>query len=115
MSARSGNRRGRRGRAWASLLFDDQDLEQDRKTRDPVAPAEPSPGALRKKTKRRTPDGLPVHSMQTLIAELGTQCQNLCRLKTDPEAPAFELQTRPSEIQSRAFELIKTFPVTKAA
>ena len=102
-------------RAWAPLLFDDQDLEQDRKTRDPVAPAEPSPGALRKKTKRRTPDGLPVHSMQTLIGELGTQCQNLCRLKTDPEAPAFELQTRPSEIQSRAFELIKTFPVTKAA
>ena len=102
-------------RAWAPLLFDDEDLEQDRKTRDPVAPAEPSPDALRKKSKRKTPDGLPIHSVQTLIAELGTQCQNLCRLKTDPEAPTFELLTQPSQIQSRAFERIKTFPVTKRA
>ncbi len=98
-------------RAWAPLLFDDERLEQDRKTRDPVAPAEPSLEAQRKKNRRRTPDGLPIHSFETLIADLGTQCRNTCRLKTDSQAPAFQLDTKPTPLQSRAFELIDAFPV----
>jgi hypothetical protein len=32
-------------RAWASLLFDDEILPLDRRQRDPVAPATPSPAA----------------------------------------------------------------------
>ncbi len=57
-------------RAWAPLLFDDESLAQHRKTRDPVALARPTPEAKRKKATRRTEDGLPLHSLDTLIAEL---------------------------------------------
>ena len=98
-------------RAWAPLLFDDESLEQDRTTRDPVAPAEPSREADRKRTRRRTPDGLPIHSLETLLADLATQCRNLCRLASDSQAPAFQMTTKPTPLQSRAFELIDAFPV----
>ncbi len=45
-------------KALAPLLFDDGELDAERKTRDPVAPAEPSASAKRKKALRSTPDGL---------------------------------------------------------
>ncbi len=102
-------------RAWAPLLFDDEQLARNRKTRDPVAPAKPSPEAKLKKARRRTAEGLPIHSFTTLIAELGTLCRNLCRLKTDPQAPAFQQDTEPTQIQQRPCELIDAFPVPGTA
>jgi transposase len=102
-------------RAWAPLLFDDETLVENRKTRDPVAPAKPTPQAKRKKARRRTEDGLPLHSFATLIAELGTQCRNFCRLKTDPQAPAFQQDTQPTQVQQRAIDLIDAFPVQGTA
>lgn len=99
-------------RAWAPLLFDDQCLEQDRKTRDPVAPAKPSATADRKRSIRRTDLGSQVHSMETLIAELATRCRNKCRLKNDPEAPSITQTTEPTHIQIQALDLIRSFPVT---
>jgi hypothetical protein len=97
-------------RAWAPLLFDDDTLEQDRQSRDPVAPATPTPHARRKKTKRRTADGLPLHSFDSLIAELGTCCHNICRLTASPDSPPFTQTTQPTEIQRRALELIEPRP-----
>jgi len=102
-------------RAWAPLLFDDETLEQDRATRDPVAPAKPTPNARRKKASRQSEDGLPLHSFDSLIAELGTCCRNSCRLKADPDAPTFTQITEPTESQRRAAHLIKTFPVADLA
>lgn len=98
-------------RAWAPLLFDDDTLEHERQTRDPVAPAKLTPHARRKKVTRRTADGLPLHSFDTLIAELATRCRNSCRLKTDRHAPAFTQITEPTPIQRRAQDLIDAFPV----
>ena len=98
-------------RAWAPLLFDDETLDEVRKTRDPVAPARPSAAADRKRASRRTDHGLPVHSFATLIAELATRCKNTCRVKSTPKAPAITLLTEPTQIQRRALELIQTFPV----
>jgi transposase len=100
-------------KAWASLLFDDEELDQLRYTRDPVAPAKPSPSAQRKKILRRTPEGWPIHSFDTLLAELATQCRNRCRLKGDDDAPSFLLTTEPTKHQKRAFDLIKAFPVAE--
>ena len=98
-------------RAWAPLLFDDETLEQARKTRDPVAPAKPTPQAKRKKALRRTEDGLALHSFETLIAELATRCRNTCRITSDPTAPAILQLTQPTETQRRARKLIDAFPV----
>ena len=63
-------------RALAPLLFDDETLAEARRTRDPVAKAGPTPRARWKKARRRTDDGMPLHSLNTLLAELATRCRN---------------------------------------
>jgi transposase len=93
-------------RALSSLLFDDEELTANRKTRDPVAKAEPSPSSRRKKVERTTPDGLPVHSFNTLLDELGTLCRNRCRIQADPSGSTFTQETQPTRLQARAFELL---------
>ena len=98
-------------RALAPLLFDDETLEEARRTRDPVAPAKPTPRAREKKARRRIDDGLALHSLDTLLAELATRCRNTCRVLSDPTAPAFSLLTEPTETQRRAAQLIEMFPV----
>ena len=97
--------------ALSPLLFDDETLPSERKRRDPVAPAEPSASARRKKTERQTEDGFPIHSFATLMAQLGTRCRHLCRLKSDADSPAFFQHTLPTPLQARALELIRLFPV----
>ncbi len=93
--------------AWAPVLFDDESRAVERKRRDPVAPAQPSASANRKKAMRRTLDGLPVHSFTTLMAELGTRCRHRCRLKADPQSPVFDQDTDPTPLQA----LIRSLPV----
>ncbi len=92
--------------ALGSLLFDDQELAADRWTRDPVTQAEPSDSARRKKAERRTPDGLPVHSFDTLLEELGTLCRNRCRIQADPSGTTFTQDTQPTKLQAHVFELL---------
>ena len=99
-------------KALAPLLFDDEQLDQDRKTRDPVAPAKPSASAKKKKSLRVTTEGLPIHSFETLLAELATRCRNRCRIKSDPNSPTFSQITQPTPLQQRAFELLQLLPVT---
>ena len=98
-------------RAWAPLLFDDETLADDRRTRDPVAAAQPTARARHKKASRRTDDGAPLHSLDTLLGELATRCRNTCRVPTDPSAPALSVLTEPTPTQRRAAHLIETFPV----
>ena len=98
-------------RALAPLLFQDEELEAALPARDPVAPAGPSASAKRKKARRRADDGLPLHSLASLFAELGTRCRNRCRLKSDPDGPVLELLTEPTALQRRALDLVRTFPV----
>ena len=93
-------------RALSSLLFDDEELAANRQTRDPVAKAEPSRSARRKKVRRSTPDGLPVHSFDTLLEELGTLCRNRCRIQADPSGSTFTQDTQPTELQARVFQLL---------
>ena len=81
-----------------------------------LAPAATStPGARHKKTRRRTDDGLAIHSLETLIAELATRDRNTCRVQSDPTAPAFSLLTQPTETQCRVTRLIELFPVPAPA
>jgi transposase len=98
-------------KALAPLLFDDEQLDTDRKTRDPVAPAKPSASAKKKKATRLTSDGLPIHSFDTLLVELGTRCRNQCRINSDHHSAPFYLLTEPTPLQQRAFELLKVLSV----
>jgi len=92
--------------AWAPLMFADED--QDAKlTRDPVAPAQRSPAALRKVQTRRLDDGSPAHSFSTLLAELATITKNTCRAAAAGLAgPTFQVLTTPNPKQTQALELI---------
>jgi len=93
-------------RAWAPLLFEEEDLSADRRRRDPVAPAKPSAKTQRKKATQQTDDGLPVHSFETLVRELGTRCRNTCVLASDP-SQSFQQLTEMTALQAEAFKLLK--------
>ena len=93
-------------KAWAPLLYQDEELEENRLQRDPVRPAQPSASAQRKKRLRKTEDGLPLHSFDTLLVALQTRCQNRCRAKSLPDSPAFVQVTPPNPLQQRALELL---------
>lgn len=102
--------------ALAPLLFDDEELAQHRTTRDPVAPAPPSPAAQHKKASRLTADGLPIHSFHTLLAALGTRCRHRCRVTSGLEGLTFYQLTEPTLLQQRAFQLLAlVFPVNGKA
>lgn len=93
-------------RALGSVLFDDEELAANRKTRDPVAKARPSPSVQRKKTQRTTCDGLGVHSFSTLVADLGTLCRNRCRILADSSGNTFTQDTQPTPLHARVLALL---------
>jgi transposase len=93
-------------KALAPLLFDDEELEENRAKRDPVARATASVSARKKKVTRLTDDGLPIHSFDSLLAELGTRCRNHCRVRSDSGGPSFEQLTEPNPVQERALQLL---------
>jgi transposase len=104
-------------RAWAPLLFEDEERWEQRQHRDPVLSAEPSPSAQRKKQSHETTDGLPVHSFQTLMAELAGRARVTYALKPQTaEAETtnltFQQVPEPTPVQARAYELIRMFSVT---
>ena len=70
-----------------------------------VAKAQRSPAAVSKQTKRRTEDGLPVHSFQTLIADLMTLTRNTVVTALTPDDP-FTITAKPTPIQQKAFNLL---------
>ena len=97
-------------KALRPMLFDDEQRERIRPRRDPVAPAKPSPSAQKKKGKKSTKDGLPVHSFDTLLAELATLCRNVCQRKSDCGEHTFTMMTQPSATQEKAFKLLEVYP-----
>jgi transposase len=92
--------------AWAPLLFHDEELGKDRRQRDPVAPAQPSASARRKKTAHSHMMPSRPHSFRTLLAELATRCSNTCRLRSDPEAQTLSLLSEPTSLQAQALRLL---------
>lgn len=98
-------------RALAPILFEDDELPDLRKQRDPILPAKCSDTASMKKRTLRTEDGFEVHSFETLMSVLASQCRSTFRMKGDPSGPSFKQVSERTPIQSRAFELLELFPV----
>src|SRR5712691_5660763 len=91
-------------RALAPILFDDDDLAAAQAQRDSiVAPAKRSPKALLKAQSKRTEDGLPVHSFQTLLADLATVAKNTVVMNQT----TMQIITTPTPLQQRAMELLE--------
>jgi DDE family transposase len=94
----------------APMLYDETDHEAAAAMRTSiVAKTERSEAAIRKQATGRTDDGLPVHSFQTLLADLGTYCR-IHATTTLNEKYIFTLHTRPTPTQKRAFQLLAINP-----
>jgi transposase len=94
----------------APILYDDDDHEAAAKLRDSVvAKAQRSPAAKRKEATGLTEDGLPVHSFQSLLADLGTYCRMKAATALN-ENYVFTIYSRPTPTQARAFELLGVKP-----
>jgi transposase len=88
-------------RAWAPLLFRDEDKPL---TDDVLAPARRSNAALAKARTHKLDDATPVHSFRSLLAELATLTKNTVRL---PNSTAtFDKLANPTPLQSRALQLL---------
>jgi len=97
--------------AWRPLLFADEDQES-KSSRDPVAPAERSEGALQKVQSKQLDDHSVVHSFRTLLDDLARIVTNLCRCPgLGPEAPTFTKTTTPNPQQQRALNLLQSITV----
>ena len=95
----------------APLLFDEHDRAAAEAERmSIVAPAERSPAARRKATTRRTEDDLPLHSFRSLLRDLATLVLNKATVPTNPNY-TFNLLTKPTPLQARAFELLAVSPL----
>jgi hypothetical protein len=88
------------------LLFDDDDKAAGEAFRaSVVAPAQRSPRAKAKAATKRTEDGLPVHSFQTLLADLATLTQNRVR-PLGADGLTLDVLATPTPLQQRAFALL---------
>jgi len=94
----------------APMLYDETDHEAAAAMRASiVAKAERSEAARRKQTTGLTDDGLPVHSFQSLLADLATYARIQATTALNDKF-VFTLHTRPTPIQQRAFELLAVNP-----
>ena len=81
------------------------EARNSRLRRSVVAPAQRSKAAIKKQTTGITPDGLPVHSFHTLLADLATLARNTIITAINPLYP-LTVVTRPTPVQQKAFDLL---------
>ena len=99
--------------ALAPILFDDHDRATAQAERQSiVAPAVRSPKALQKVRSKQTDDGNPVHSFQTLMADLGTITKNTAVMNNS----TIQILTTPTVLQQRllicsSFHCAELYPV----
>ena len=90
----------------APMLFDDANPDEaEVRRRSVVASAQQSKAAVGKQTTGHTPDGLPVHSFRTLLADLATLARNTIITAITPLQPLIVV-TRPTPIQQKEFNLL---------
>jgi transposase len=90
--------------ALAPILFADHQ-PQARERASIVAPAQPSPAAVEKRTKRHAADGTPIMAWHDLIAHLGTLTINEVLLPLG-ERRTIHMLARPAALQEQAFALL---------
>jgi hypothetical protein len=92
------------------MLFDDDDPAGAACERASiVAPAQPSPAALRKRASKVSANGGPIHSFQSLLRDLAT-CTLNEMTTTLNRAYSFTLVAAPTPIQAQAFTLLAVDP-----
>lgn len=92
------------------LLFEEEEPQAAEALRASiVAPAQRSDSARRKDSTKRNEEGLPVHSFQSLLADLATLTRNEVHSGED-SSHTFSILTEPTRLQARAFQLLGVRP-----
>ena len=94
----------------APLLFDEDDPEAaEQLRRSVVAKAQRSASAKKKAATKKTPDGWPVHSFQTLLKDLATLTKNQVQFKGNAQTTT-DMLAQATPLQQRAFDLLGVKP-----
>jgi hypothetical protein len=94
--------------ALTPVLFDDHDrAAAEAQRRSPVSKAQVSPAGRRKAARKRTDDGLPVHSLRSLLADLATVTRNTVRFGANLNAT---ILATPTPLQQHLFDLLGVSP-----
>ena len=92
------------------MLFDDEFIEPTQAARaSPVNKALRSDHARAKDASKRADDGSPLHSLRTLLQDLGTVAYNITSTSLNPNAKIV-ITTRPTPLQAKAFTLLGVNP-----
>ena len=98
-------------KALAPLLYDDECIDGVRAARDPVAPAEVSESARRKKARATSDDDTAPVAWTTLLSRQGTLVRNECALGPDERTrTVIRRETTPTPWQRRAYQLLADYP-----
>ncbi len=88
-----------------SLLYADENKQEAKQNRNtPVAPAEKSDSALEKAARHLTQEGETAHSMDSLLAFLGTICKNELKYENHEE-PIYKI-TEPTKAQQTILDYL---------
>lgn len=90
----------------APMLFDEDDWESAHQQQKSVVKAAKSARTKSKARTKRTADNLPVHSFQTLLADLGTIAHNEIRATMEGASWVFDKITQPTIVQQKALDLL---------
>jgi len=94
-------------RCLSPILFDEDDWENAQDKRSGIVThSVRSDSASSKAQKKRTADNLPVHSFQTLLADLGTIVNNRIQSKIPGVNFDFDKVTEPTPVQRKALDLL---------
>jgi transposase len=94
-------------KALKPLLYEDEELEGRRRTRDPVKPAEASESAQAKKKTHQTAEGLIAHDFRSLLAHLGARSRVTYQVVAGGSHATFQQLSQPDEIQAEALRLLQ--------
>jgi transposase len=90
----------------APMLFDEEDWELAHQQQKSVVKAAKSAQTLAKARTKRTANNLPVHSFQTLLADLGTIAHNEIVGSIEGASWVFDKITQPTIVQQKALDLL---------
>jgi hypothetical protein len=94
--------------AWRPILFHDHDRAAAQLARiSPVAPAEISDAAKRKRGRRRSDDGVPISNFGGLMDHLATLTLNIVA-PSQAQNASIVIAAKPTPLQNKAFELLDT-------
>jgi len=90
----------------APMLFDEDNWESAHQQQKLVVKAAKIDQTLAKARTKRTADNLPVHSFQTLLADLGTIAHNEIMATMEGASWVFDKITQPTIVQQQALDLL---------